>query len=308
MLANFFKKTNLLNQSLLWILAMGLFAAAQISAWQQGLIGWDVALLGRLGLWTMLLILTPFIALKNNLTRANGYALLWYLSFVALFPQLLTDNRALVVQSLVVLAYRRLISMQSLKAVRSKIFDATLLLGIAILMYPALIWLLVLLYGCIALDASRDYRNWLLPIFGSIAVVFGLLLLKNFWTIHCDLPWNWHEPLRWHGEYLYVSGQHWNLAVFWGMAIMLTTNMALHLGVRPTALQGGFKKCLLAILLGLIAFMVHGEADAALLGVTFMPLAVLGASKIEFAKQLYYQEGLLWVWVITAAAAAIFHL
>ncbi|WP_258012195.1 hypothetical protein [Flavobacterium psychrophilum] len=71
------------------------------------------------------LYITNFITKKNGLSKDNSYTFLLFFVFLILFPKTLS-NAALIISNLfVLLALRRLISMQSLITPKEKIFDAS---------------------------------------------------------------------------------------------------------------------------------------------------------------------------------------
>jgi hypothetical protein len=82
----------------------------------------------------------------------------------------------------ILLAFRRLISLQSLKASKEKIFDASFWIIVAALFQFWSILYLVLVFISIIFHVSRDYRNWFLPFiaFAASILFFAASILFHF--------------------------------------------------------------------------------------------------------------------------------
>jgi len=92
------------------------------------------------------------------------------------FPNILNNTKLLLANFFILLSLRRLVSLQTLKAPKEKIFDAALWIFVASLFHFWCILFIIIVYISIIFHVSRDYRNWLIPFiaFFATAVIFVL--------------------------------------------------------------------------------------------------------------------------------------
>lgn len=122
------------------------------------------------------LFLIDFIVKKNDLTQQNDFVLLFATIFIGFFPSIFEDIQILYIYILILFAFRRIITLGSLRSVKRKIFDAAFFIGCAVLFDSWIILYTVIIYLGILLYVSGDYRNWLVPIVG-LTVVIGLFIV-----------------------------------------------------------------------------------------------------------------------------------
>jgi hypothetical protein len=118
----------------------------------------------KLGLLAVLgsVFITNFISKKNGLSKDSAYTV-FFILLIVFFPSVLDNVNLVVANFFILLAFRRLISLQSLKASKEKIFDASFWIIVAALFQFWSILYLVLVFISIIFHVSRDYRNWFLP-------------------------------------------------------------------------------------------------------------------------------------------------
>ncbi|WP_278019987.1 hypothetical protein [Flavobacterium ginsengisoli] len=171
MITSVFKKSTPLNYSLVVILILVFFFMFQIKdpSWVTSyfLAFQKVSLLCFI-LASFFMI--NFIVKKNGLSKDNGYSILFYLLFILFFPTIFNNSNVIYANFFILLALRRLISLQSLKASKEKIFDAAFWIFVASLFQFWSILFIILVYISIIFHVSRDYRNWVLPFIALLAV------------------------------------------------------------------------------------------------------------------------------------------
>ena len=185
---------------------------------------------------------------------------------------------------------RRLISLQTLKAPKEKIFDASMWIFIASLFHFWCILFIVLVYISIIFHVSRDYRNWLLPFvaFVTTAVVaFGVAL-------YFDKTWIDHvlNQTQMNFELDYFTNNYQNAALSFYVVIGLyfLFSMVFSLTNRPLILQASYKKMIFGFLIGSTVFILSPEKNNAMLLFTFFPLAEMTTNNIEYSQNKMYQE------------------
>ena len=88
-----------------------------------------------LGLLIFSMFVTNFIAKRNDLNKNNSYTLLFHLIAFLFFPIIFKDLKIVIASFFVILAMRRMISMQSMQSLKEKIFDASLWIFVATLFH-----------------------------------------------------------------------------------------------------------------------------------------------------------------------------
>ena len=163
MITSFFKKSTPINYSLLGILMVLVFFLYQfhttIGATTSAGMMQKVVLLGVL---FASLFFSNFIVKKNGLTKDSSYTILFYFLFLLFFPKIFNNVNLLLANFFILLSMRRLISLQTLKAPKEKIFDAALWIFVASLFHFWCILFIIVVYVSIIFHVSRDYRNWLI--------------------------------------------------------------------------------------------------------------------------------------------------
>ena len=171
MITSVFKKSTPLNFTLVVFLILVFFSIYQFQDF-----GWTnsaILILEKVGLLTVVLasvFMTNFISKRNGLSKDSSYTILFYFLFILFFPSVLDNINLIFSNFFILLALRRLISLQSLKASKEKIFDASLWIFLASVFHFWSIMYIALVFISIIFHVARDYRNWILPFIAFFAV------------------------------------------------------------------------------------------------------------------------------------------
>jgi len=227
------------------------------------------------------LFLANFISKKNTLTKNNTFVFLFFFSFLILLPNSLKNMNLIVANFFILLALRRLISLQSLISPKQKIFDASLLIFIATLFHFWCILFILLVFFSIILHVSRDYRNWILPYIAFFAVtISGFLFatLRAFSFIgyiqrgtEFDLSFN----------YFTDRNQNIALSVYAAFVVLFLFNMLISLSNKPLNSQSAYKKIILSTFIGVAIFAISPAKNNGFLIYTFMPIALMATVYFE---------------------------
>jgi hypothetical protein len=197
------------------------------------------------------------------------------------------------------------VSLQTLKAPKEKIFDASMWIFIASLFHFWSILFILLVYISIIFHVSRDYRNWLLPFvaFTATAVVFLLaaLYFDKTWIDHILAQTQTHFEL----DYFTNNYQNAALSFYVVIALYFLFSMVFSLTNRPLILQASYKKMIFGFLIGSVVFILSPDKNNAMLLFTFFPLAVMTTNNIEYSQNKMYQEIVLLL-LITGSFFAFF--
>jgi hypothetical protein len=299
MITSVFKKSTIVNNILIVVLLLTFFFLFQMS----GSLKIDTVneysnIATRLLLIALSFFLVTFTVKKSNLTKDSSYTLLFFLFFLIIFPTVLVNTKLLFANFFLLLAIRRLISLQSLKFPKEKIFDASMWIFIASLFHFWCILFILLVYISIFFHVSRDYRNWLLPFvaFFATSIIFmaAALAFDQRWINHII------NQTQTNFELNYFTNNYQNIALSFFVVIGLYFLLSLLLSLtnKPLILQASYKKMIFGFLIGVTIFLISPEKNNALLIFTFMPLSVMCTTNIEYSQSQMYQEIVLLILII----------
>lgn len=291
MITSVFKKSTLLNNALVVVLLLLFFFMYQSSDLLT-----KISTHGFSKTTTLVLLLLAsfflvnFTVKKNNLTKNSSYTILFFLLFLLIFPSIFNNSNLLFANFFLLLAIRRLISLQTLKAPKEKIFDASMWIFIASLFHFWCILFIILVYVSIIFHVSRDFRNWLLPFvaFFATAVIFmfSALAFDKTWIDHIIAQTQTNFQL----DYFTNNYQNIALSLFVVIGLYFLLSLVLSLTNKPLILQASFKKMIFGFLIGVLIFLISPDKNNEMLVFTFMPLSVMCTTNIEYSQSKMYQE------------------
>ena len=242
--------------------------------------------------------LVNFTVKKNNLTKNSSYTILFFLLFLLIFPTVFNSLSLMFANFFLLLAIRRMISLQTLKSPKEKIFDASMWICIASLFHFWCILFILLVYISIFFHVSRDYRNWLLPFvaFAATAIIFmvSALAFDQTWITHLI------DQTQTNFELDYFTNNYQNMALsfFVVIALYFVASMIFSLTNKPLILQASYMKMIFGFLIGVTIFLISPEKNNATLIFTFFPLSVMSTTNIEYSQSQMYQESVLLLLII----------
>lgn len=291
MITSVFKKSTIVNYSLIATLLLVFFFLFQTSDSATASTTADFSRTATLfALLLASFFLVNFSVKKNNLTKDSSYTILFFLLLLFIFPSVFGSLSLLFANFFLLLAIRRLISLQTLKSPKEKIFDASMWIFIASLFHFWCILFILLVYISIFFHVSRDYRNWMLPFvaFFATAVIFmvSALAFDQTWIDHIIAQTNTKFEL----DYFTNNYQNIALSFFVVIALYFLLSMIFSLTHKPLILQASYKKMIFGFLIGVSIFLISPEKNNTTLIFTFMPLSVMATSNIESSQSQMYQE------------------
>ncbi|MBA0882277.1 DUF6427 family protein [Flavobacterium undicola] len=291
MITSVFKKSTLLNFSLVVFLILFFDFIYQIQdlAWSNS----AVLVFKKTAIGIVILasaLITNFISKRNGLSKDSGYSILFFLLFLLFFPSLYDNINLVFANFFILLAFRRLISLQSQKASKEKIFDASLWIFVAALFHFWCILYLVLVFISIISHVSGDYRNWLLPFiaFFAIAIIFALYSL----VFNADAISYITNGIETNLSIDYFTNNYQNaaLSIYATVALFFVISMLMTLSSRPLLLHASFKKIIIAFLIAVVIYVISTHKSNDLLVFTIAPLAMMATGHIEMPQLKLNQE------------------
>lgn len=304
MITSVFKKSTPLNYSLVVILMLVFFLIYQFQevSWMSS----GVLLLQKSGILLVLLassFIANFITKKNGLSKDSSYTIFFYFLLLLFFPSVLNNVNLILANFFILLALRRLISLQSLKASKEKIFDASLWIFVATLFHFWSILFLVLVFISIIFHVSRDYRNWLLPFIAFFTIGIVFLLFAAIWDVNVIEFVNRNVSTNFNIDYFTNNYQNGALSIYVSVALFFVASMFLTLSNRPQLLHTSFKKIIASFFIGVIIFLISSNKSNDLLVFTFAPIAIMATSHIEIVQQQMKREIVLAVFIVCSLFA-----
>jgi Family of unknown function (DUF6427) len=293
MITSVFKKSTPINFALVVILMLVFFFITlfQDLSWTNSVF----SILKKGGLFVILLgsvFVTNFIAKKNGLSKDSSYTIFFYFLFLIFFPSVLGNTNLILSNFFILLALRRLISLQSLKASKEKIFDASLWIFVASLFHFWCILYLILVFISIIFHVARDYRNWVLPFIaffavGVISVGVALIFKKDIFEYVIQ-----NAVFNFKIDYFMNNYQNLAFSIYATVALFFVVSMVASLSSKPLLLNSSFKKIITAFFIAIVIFAISPNKSNDLLIYTIAPLAIMATSHIE-VKQLQLKQELV---------------
>ncbi len=299
MITSVFKKSTPINYSFIGILMVFVFFTYQLqdTKWTSSL--FEIAKKSALLLILFAsLFISNFIVKKNALTKDSAYTIFFVLIFLMFFPNVLDNYKLIVSNFFILLAMRRLVSLQTLKAPKEKIFDASLWIFVASLFHFWAILFILLVYISIIFHVSRDYRNWLIPfvaLFSSsiIFVFYALLFDKEAIDVYLQ-----SEVINLQVDYFTNNYQNIAFSIYAVFAVFFVLPYLFTLTNKPLNLQASYKKVLLAFFIGIAIFFISANKSNEVLVYTFLPMAIMATNTVEYLQNKIQQEIILLVSII----------
>jgi hypothetical protein len=291
MIASVFKKSTPLNYALIVFLVLFFFFIYQIqdTSWMSS----GVLLLKR-GLTFLVVLasifLTSFIGKRNGLTKDSSYTAIFFLLLLLFFPSVLNNLNLLFANFFILLALRRLISLQSMKASKEKIFDASLWIILASLFHFWSILFLILVFISIIFHVSRDYTNWVLPFIAFFAVGILFTFFTSFFGIHTVEYLQNSTQINVAIDYFTNPSQNIAFSIYVSVALFFVFSMFITLSHRPSMTQTSYKKIVASFFIGAIVFVLSAHKSSDFLLLTIAPLAILASAHLEYSQTKFKQE------------------
>ena len=299
MITSVFRKSTPLNFLLVGILMLFFFL---LFLWQD--LSWTnsifliVTKVGLFGLLLASVFMANFVAKKNGLSKDSTFTIFFYFLFLLFFPSVLENTNLIVSNFFILLALRRLISLQSLKASKEKIFDASFWIFLAALFHFWSIIFIILVFISILFHVSRDYRNWILPFIALFVVTIMFLIYATIFDLNGFEYLNQSVQTNFEITYFTTNYQNAAFSIYATVALFFVVSMFSTLSSRPQLLITSYKKIIASFFIGVLIFIVSSNKSNDLLIFTFAPLAIMATSHIEMPQLRLNQELVLYVLII----------
>lgn len=243
------------------------------------------------------IFLANFIIRKNVLSNGNSYAILLFVLFLSLFPQIFRSSEIVMANLFVLLALRRIISIRSLLQIKQKIFDASLWVCVAALFYEWALLFLLVVFASIPVYRLGDYRNWLVP-FVAVFTVAVLLFTYVIWF--SGMGWLievFPFSLDFYSIKTMTSGFILPVALIAFFTLLSLVSFIANYKTKPSVVQSSLLLVIIALLVGsgIAAVSNNRESDEVIFA--FFPASVLIANYLQLISRKWWKEFVLWLFV-----------
>lgn len=244
------------------------------------------------------LFIINFVTKKNGLSKDNSFAFLFFFSFLILFPTTFGNTDLILSNFFILLALRRLISLQSLLTPKEKIFDASLWIFVASIFHFWSILFILIVFVSILFHVSRDYRNWVLPFIAFFSVgVIGLMYAMIFDHSLIDSVVD-SAYVDFNFNYFTNNYQNFALSLYVVIALFFFVTQALSVPSKPLNMQSSYKKIIVAFILGAVVFLISSDKNNSMMIFTFAPVAIMATNQVEAMQINWMKETIVYVIVI----------
>ncbi|TDW50201.1 hypothetical protein EV144_102636 [Flavobacterium sp. 270] len=299
MITSVFKKSTPLNYSLVVILILVFFFLFQIrdASWVHS----SFLLFQKVSLLCFILasfFMVNFVVKKNGLSKDNGYAIFFYLLFLLFFPTIFNNPNVIYAGFFILLSLRRLISLQSLKSSKEKIFDASFWIFVASLFQFWSVLFLILVFISIIFHVSRDYRNWVLPFIALLAVGIVFLMVSLIFHIDAVEFIQKRAVVDFRIDYFKDNYENGALSIYTAVALFFVVSMISTLSNRPQLLHSSYKKIVACFFIAVLVYIVSPNKSNDLLLFSIAPLSMMAASHVEYVQQKLNNEIVFYVLIL----------
>lgn len=293
MISSFFGKTKPINYIVLAIFLFLFFSTQVYLGLKEQIVSEILPLeLFKFGVLLLTVYVINQIVKTEKVTEYNSYGMLFFVFLVVGFSEELEQGNALFANFFLLLALWRLLSVKSIRNVKHKIFDASLLVAIASLFYDWALVFMVLVFLVINMYDRKNFKNWLVPFIG-VATIFTLVFT---WLKVMGKLTFFVEHYRFSIGFLNATSlaEILNIKALLFFVLVLLVSVLVFVRLRNV---GGGKLLLLRILflafiLGVLMSLMTPVNESPLL-ITFFPAAIFLVNYFEEIKKTNWQEAIL---------------
>ena len=295
MLTNFFSNSKPFHFILISLLLFVgyTFHNFQISSFDNDFI-WLIQLTFKFGLYIILMLIFGFIIKKNNLTQINSYALFIFICLLLLTPNVFQNSKPILSTVFILLALRRILSLNSKKNIQKKILDASLWIGIATFFYFWSILFLLVLYAALIQLASKNFKLFLIPIIG----IFLVFIICTIYFLYLDNNMYWFTDYENFTSFDFSSYKL--LKNFFSLFVILSTIVIslvfklLNFKKTPLKKKSKYWIIIFTLITGIIIVILTGQKNGVELIFTIVPISILFSNFIEALQRKWVSEMMLW--------------
>ncbi|MBT8321066.1 MAG: hypothetical protein KJO90_05285 [Eudoraea sp.] len=243
-----------------------------------------------LGFLLFTLFIVNFVVKRNQITASSTYAILFFTLFIAFFPEVLQDTDAIFCGFFISLAFRKIISLRTLRNIKLKLFDASLWIVVASLFYDWALLFLILVFISIYMYEPKNFRNWLVPV---VATATASLLLYTVLTLFDNtgyLTAHYSYKLEINPRILYSETHGIKILAY--IVLVLVTGLFAFAKIGKLGMGRllSMRLVVLCFIIGLLVTTLVTSGNTYPIFITFFPGATLVTKYVETIKRIKLRE------------------
>lgn len=306
MLTSFFGKSSPLNFLLVstYILIIG--GLHYVFTGDNNFTTFEISvLLGATALLIFSMLLLDFTIRKNSLTLLNTFGIFLFSCSTAMLPELFSQPAIIFSNLCLLLAFRRMFSLQSSKNTEIKILDASIWIGVASIFYFWSIFLILVLYTALFFVPQRSLRYFLIPPIGGL----GLFLIATAYQLLVNDSFDWIMIWPEKVSFDFSAYATWELIVFITFMLVLTVwtifPKIADLTKGPRKEKPNKLLQLYAVGICILIASVSANKTGAELVFIVPPSVIIISGYIEKKSDVWFKEILLWCFLLLPIAFLI---
>ncbi len=298
MLTSFFGKSNPINFLILGAFIVVGYLLGAISG--SSIIITPFSLLNHgffIVLSVLSMLLLDFIIRKNNLTKNNTFAILFFTCFLVMLPVIFLQHKILLANAILLLAFRRIMSLRSDKNSSKKILDASVWITVASLFYFWSLLFFIPLFIAVLQKPNTNYKQILIPFTGFVAV----LMINTAYQLVVNDSLLWF--LKWKGTISFDFSRYNSAAVLVPITVILAFYIwagiyrILKLSVVPLKERPNYLLLLYLSITALFVGLAGPEKTGGEILFMLAPVAIIATNYIEnFENERYVEKDILEFW------------
>ncbi|BDW92430.1 DUF6427 family protein [Allomuricauda sp. XS_ASV26] len=308
MISSFFGKTKPINYIVLGVFLF-LFYFANIFFGPSGQ-KFSQIIPFELLMFTALLLsvfITNQIVRKEKATESNSYTMVFFVLLAISFSDHLGHQNIIFANFFLLMAFWRVLSIKSIRNVKHKIFDASMLIATASLFYDWSLAFMLLIFYVIGVYDRKTFKNWLVPVLGTATVfVLTFTVLKLKGSLHFFAE-HYQFSLGLFTDKSFFQVLDFKILIY----LILITIVSITVFVRLRNVSGG-KLLLLRIVfftfLLATVLILFNPVDRSPVMITFFPASIFLTNYFEEIKKQNLREVVLIGCLVLASTLFVVHL
>ncbi len=300
MITSIFSKSKPINFIIVSVLVIILFSVVNYeSLFTEFNLYMLIKQIGKLLILLLSLFVVDFIISKNSLAQANSYTVMALGLLFALMPNSLKHADFIVANFLILLAMRRLLSLHSKLSIKKKLYDATLYISLAGILYFWAFLFLLVVFIAVVYYSQNDFKNSLIPGASVLTVVvifisYNVLKYDTFFTPEMfDFTFNFDFSI-------YNSIQSITaLTLLFTVSIWTLIHLLRIIRDKPKKLKPVYVLLVWWFIIALIVALLSPRKNLSEFIFTIAPLSIMLANYLEIISEKWFKEVVVSVMLLT---------
>lgn len=256
---------------------------------------------GQLGFNFLLVIVSlftiTFIVKKNALTKDNNFTSFFFALYFLLIPQLFLNTTVLLAHFLILLAFRRLISLYTQRNTIGKLFKSGFFIACASLLYSWSISYLVLAFIAVNYLQEKKLKYFLVVLVGLFSVIILTitthLFYPNLIEFHLDFGQKSFN-FNLYDSFQLISA----VTLILVLALWTTIPFVSRIAKQKRILRPAFRLVVAFLMISTFINVISIEKTSAELLFFVLPLVITCTNYFQREKDKIFKEIILGLWIL----------